>query len=390
MYHTRQHHDQLEGSLMSRLFGLSLPVILATPAFAAPITPPAWITPSRIPGGVADAAGKIGFIANDKNLVEAINLETGEVLWTSEVSGKPLAVSGNRLLVQVPVQAKANAVRVVALNTGAKGKQAMESDPVVFPDWVATGLAGGKSFTSSAKLHQGDLLLTWEARSSYWGGARPPPEVERAARKEARGVARVNLETGKVEMVDADKAPVEPAPKVPEELAKVPSHQYFTGTEWKRSPLVVGTTLAALVVENEGSAVQKMKLQRWDLTTGKALGTVELLRGKALWSVISPDGRTIAVHQALVKEQLPEGDYAWWVFDTETGKQLAKFLFEPGSTELTVIGPRAYYAVNGQQKGPPRPGLFETPRLLKAIDLKTGKQLWERNLPPIRMLPPPP
>ncbi len=375
---------------MSRLIWLALPVILAAPALAAPIAPPAWITPSRIPGGVADAAGKNGFIANDKNLIEAVNLETGEALWTSDVSGKPLAVVGNRLLVQVPVPGKPNAVRVVALNTEAKGKQVTESDPVAFPDWVATGLAGGKSFTSSAKLHKGDLLLAWEARSSYWGGARPPPQVEQAARKEARGVARVNLETGKVEMLDADKAPVEPAPKVPEELAKLPSHQYFTGTEWKRSPLVVGNTLATLAVENEGDGKQKLSLQRWDVTTGKALEAVELLRGKALWTLIAPDGRTIAVHQALVKEQLPEGDYAWWVFDTETGKQVAKFLFEPGSTELTAIGPRAYYAVNGPQKGPPRPGFFETPRLLKAVDLKTGKQVWERNLPPVRRLPPPP
>src|SRR5260370_5866478 len=150
------HHHQLEGTLMSRLIWLALPVILAAPALAAPIAPPAWITPSRIPGGVADAAGKNGFIANDKNLIEAVNLETGEALWTSDVSGKPLAVVGNRLLVQVPVPGKPNAVRVVALNTEAKGKQVTEYDPVAVPDWVATGLAGGKSFTSSAKLHKGD------------------------------------------------------------------------------------------------------------------------------------------------------------------------------------------------------------------------------------------
>jgi hypothetical protein len=366
-------------------------VLPTTLICAAPLPqPPAWMTPLAIPGGVADPAGKTGYIANDKDAVEAVNLENGEVLWTANVPGKPLAVAGKLVLVQVPVSGKGNAVRVVALGAEAKGKQVLESEPVVFPDWVATGLAGGKSFTSSARLHKGDLLLSWQARSSYWGGARPRPEVEAAARKEAHGVARVSLENGKVEMLDADKAPAEPAPKVPEELAKVASHQYFTGAEWKHKPLIVGNTLAALVVEDQGGGVQNMTLKRWDLTTGKALETVAMLRGKALWTLIAPDGKTIAVHQALVKEQLPEGDYAWWVFDTETGRQVAKFPFEAGSTELTVIGPRALYAVTGQRKGPPRPGLFETPRLVRAVDLKSAKQVWERNLPPQRFLPPPP
>jgi hypothetical protein len=373
-----------------RWIGPAVLLALAAPVAAAPITPHAWVTPLRIPGGVTDPTGKTGFIANDRNGIEAVNLETGEVLWTADIPGKPLGVAGKHVVEQVPDKAKANVVRVVLLDIEATGKQVKESDPVVFPDWVATGLAGGKTFTSSGKLHQGDLLLTWQARSSYWGGAPPTPEIERAARKEAHGVARVSLDTGKVEMLDADKAPAEPAPKVPAELEKVASHQYFTGAEWKQKPLIVGTTLAALAVEDAGGGVQKMSLKRWDLTTAKALDTVELLKGKSLWTLIADDGRTVAVHQALVKEQLPEGDYAWWVFDAETGKQVAKFPFEAGSTDLSVIGPRAYYAVNGQAKVPPRPDGFETPRLLKAVDLKTGKQVWERNLPPIRHLPPPP
>ena len=203
-------------------------------------------------------------------------------------------------------------------------------------------------------------------------------------------MARVNLETGKIEMLDGDKAPAEPAPKLPEELAKVASHQYFTGTDWKQKPLIVGNTLAALAVENLPGGRQKMSLKRWDVTTAKALETVELLEGKSLWTLISPDGRYICIHQALPKEQLPEGDYAWWVFETATGKQIAQFPFEAGSTELTVLGPRAYYMVNGSRKGPPRPGLWETPRVIKAVDLKSGKLLWERNLPPQRMIPPPP
>ena len=165
---------------MNRFLVATVTAAFVAPLLAAPITPPAWVKPLPIPGGVADAAGKTGFIANDKDAVEAINLETGEVLWTADVRGKPLAVTDNHLAVQVPATGKNNAVRVVVLDTAAKGKQILESEPVVFPDWVATGLVGGKSFTSSGKLYQGDLLLSWQANASYWGGAKPPPRVEQA------------------------------------------------------------------------------------------------------------------------------------------------------------------------------------------------------------------
>ena len=152
------------------LLGSALLLMVTAPMLAAPIGSSAWITPTLLPGGVADAAGKTGFLANDKNAVEAVDLATGAVLWTAEVPGKPLIVAGNRLAVQVPLKGKGNGVRVVLLDLDARGKQVGESEPVVFPDWVAVGLAGGRSFASSAKVHNNDLLLSWKASAWYWGG----------------------------------------------------------------------------------------------------------------------------------------------------------------------------------------------------------------------------
>src|SRR5262249_7471133 len=100
----------------------------------------------------------------------------------------------------------------------------------------------------------------------------------------------------------------------------------------------------------------------------------------------------VFVHQALVKEQLPPGDYAWWVFSLETGKQVAKLPFEPGSQGLTVIGPRAYYSVSAPGRGPRPggPGMFKQDRVLKAVQIAPGRQLWQHAIwaPPV--LPPGP
>jgi hypothetical protein len=38
----------------------------------------------------------------------------------------------------------------------------------------------------------------WQANAFYAGGARPSPEIEAAARKEASGFARIDLQSGKV------------------------------------------------------------------------------------------------------------------------------------------------------------------------------------------------
>jgi hypothetical protein len=102
--------------------------------------------------------------------------------------------------------------------------------------------------------------------------------------------------------------------------------------------------------------------------------------------MVSLDGVHVLIHQALPKEQLLEGDYAWWVFSLETGKQVAKLPYQAGT--MAIFGPRAFQVVTGPRKGPGRPGVGEQPRTLRALDLKTGKLVWERPVEPQRMLPP--
>jgi hypothetical protein len=348
---------------------------------AAGVDPsPAFI---QIPGGIVDPAGKVVYVTGESGAVEAINIEKGEKLWDSKDATKPLAVAGKKLIAEAPEKGKANVVRVVVLDGAQKGKKVLESDPIAFPDWVATGLTHGRSYSSGATLDKNDLLLRWQARAWYAGGARPTPEVEKAARKEAHGVARVNLESGKVEMLSDDKVPAE-GPKLPKGLENEKSLQYWTGSDWKTTPIQAGETFAAIILDDKAG---KLSLKRWDATV-KALDTVELMTGKSLWPMISSDGKHLFVHQALVKEQLPEGDYAWWVFSLETGKQVAKLPFESSGGGGAVAGDRAYLVVTGQRKGPPKPGAWDQPRTLKAYDLKTGKLAWEYALEPQKMLPP--
>jgi outer membrane protein assembly factor BamB len=367
---------------MTRILLATAAVVLpALAALAAPTKPGDKDATAAVPffGGVADVEGKRGYVPSADGGVDALDLETGKVLWNSKDATQPLARIARNLIALKPAKNKTNAVVVVVMDAD-EGKVASESEAVVFPDWVSVGLAHGRSFAAKGRVVDGDLWLRWQARAWYAGGARPTPAIEKAARKNADGAARVDLKTGKVEMLDADKMPPEPGPKLSDDLIKAASRPRFDPFGETRRVETCGKLAVAIDVKDN-----KLTLSRWDIETGKALDPVALLEAPSFsWQVV-PEAGYLLAHKAVAKERLPEGDNAWWVFDLQTGKEIAKFGHEDGTESATVVGPRAFYVVLGQSR---KPGDFTQPRTLKAVDLKTGKALWEHQIEPRRMLPP--
>src|SRR5689334_20951412 len=63
--------------------------------FAAPaprIVAVGYAVPRTLPFGVAGDDGKVGYFTGEKGGLEAVNLETGRVLWKTDTDGQPLAV----------------------------------------------------------------------------------------------------------------------------------------------------------------------------------------------------------------------------------------------------------------------------------------------------------
>lgn len=208
--------------------------------------------PKHLPGGgVADGAGKVGYFPNPTGGIDALDLTTGKVLWTSKEASRPLLALNDRLVAQRTEKNKANQVRIVILDGAQAGKRVLESQPIVLPDWVSVEVAYGRSFRGSARAEAESLLLTWEARAFYAGGARPTPEIEAAARKEASGVARVDLANGKIEKLTADQIKAGKFFPIPGEsiVTKVGNHTFALkdapGNN-PRNPLQRRRTLQAL------------------------------------------------------------------------------------------------------------------------------------------------
>src|SRR4051812_28753581 len=121
----------LQGNRMVRPFAALALFLWAGPAGAGRADGPA-ASPLPLPRGVASEDGKTGFLAGRRRGIDAIDLCTGGLLWSTDEPARPLVAFGGRLAVQVPDR-RPNAVRVAVLDA-ARGKRLLLSDPVVFPD----------------------------------------------------------------------------------------------------------------------------------------------------------------------------------------------------------------------------------------------------------------
>jgi hypothetical protein len=81
--------------------------------------------------------------------------------------------------------------------------------------------------------------------------------------------------------------------------------------------------------------------------------------------------------------------YDWLVYSIKTWKQVARLPYEPGTQSVLLLGRRAFYLVAGPVSGPiDRP--TSRPQLVQAVELKTGKTLWQRPVAGRHLSPPPP
>ena len=189
--------------------------------------------PVVVPGGVADATGRVLCLTEHGRGVVALNPLDGQVLWTSDLAVKPLALVEGRV---AALWGKGNVLHVVVLDA-ARGTPVMESDPIVLPPWasVGTGLdhnGEGRRFETRVQLAGNVLLIHWSAGTSYYGGANPPPEVLQAATNRAAGIAKCALDTGTVEHLPESEQPFAPAgltrvDQLPEKLREVASREHW-------------------------------------------------------------------------------------------------------------------------------------------------------------------
>lgn len=168
-----------------------------------------WV---NIPGGLADSAGKVAYVASANDGIEAVDLESGQAIWESKEAQHTFALAGDQLIAQAPRgQSKINMINIVVLDAPS-GKLITHAQPIVLPDWIAVDGGIGLSFASTAAIDGNELVLSWHAERqfargvTFANGVPPTQEAIAAARKVESGQARVDLASGAAS-VTVDRIP---------------------------------------------------------------------------------------------------------------------------------------------------------------------------------------
>jgi hypothetical protein len=337
------------------------------------------IKPIFLPAGVAGTDKRAGYVADNSGGMEALDLSKGEPIWRSEITARPLIVKENRLTaLQRPAQGKENALQLVMLDRNEQGKLLLESDTILFPDWVAAGIVTNESFNYRVRVEGNDLLLEWEAHARYRGGAPPPAYIQAQATKAANGIARIDLKTGKVRMLPAESSREIKIPPALQE-STIFSYQMGTSDTWRTEPWMVDDHLAAAITGEIAEEQQALQLQRWNPSTAKVDKPVALVKGLALVSYVTPDGQYLFIHSEMPTEPSAKTKSPWWLFSVATGKQLAVLDYEQGTREACVLDSHVYFIVDD-----PPPALRSDGDILqstiKALDIVSGRLLWQHLL----------
>jgi hypothetical protein len=321
---------------------------LANVLAASPTHAVAWhevvAGPFVLPGGVADPSGRNGFFANPDGGVTAVDLRNGKVLWESPAAGRPIVVSGERLYASAPLGS--GALCVMGLNTTGRGETVFESGSVAIPPAPA-----GHPRTLRWTADKDQLRLTWQLP----GESTPD------------GGATIDLRSGHVHVLPGHSFALEQKPPV--DLAR-------RAVRWQG---VVGDAYKALVLEDTAEG-QRLVLYAWDAKTGQARDQRELLQGKRLLVRAAVNDQYLCLRDAVPSPDQKadvHGRHAWSIFDAATGELVTRLPYEPGTQAIAVCGLRAYCLVVGAVRGSVSQS-FENTRVLKAVELKTGKTVWER------------
>jgi hypothetical protein len=309
------------------------------------------------PGGLIDSTQRTVYMSTG-SAVLAVDLTRGDVLWQTDQASQPLLVAGDRLYALS--LARTSRAHVRAFDLTAKGEPVFESDEVRFPRWVVTQERAGHSFHCSWRQDGHHLELSWRARAGTEGG---PSKL-------AAGLARVDLDTGKVVYLPAK--PVATSPPLPPQLERL-------AVRWQRR--VSGQLLALAVEDLPGSSSadrrERFVLHSWSEHGQKENTTRELLRGTRLVVMPGEDERLLWLRDAGAGPTEHAGH--WSVHAATDGHLVARVPCIPGTRSATILGDRAYCLTAGGARATSS-GAVRRPGVLHAIDLTTGKVVWKRAL----------
>lgn len=316
------------------------------------------------PGVIVDPDRPAVYVMNPRHGIDAVDLSSGKLIWSTTKAAKPLLLHGDLLVAQADVR---NGLRIVTLNTKNAGELALAAD-IQLPNGVRASIdeGMGTSFRASARIHNGNLLVSWISSDLQMTGATPEPGMKPLDRQMA-GVVRIDLETRRVDQLGTDEVffvPVEPA--LPKNVAGLVESGALPGPLWR-----TGRVLAALE-RSSADGTERIVLRRWDVKTGERLSDLALFSTELTVRFASADGR----HLLASKLVDPAASlWTWSIYSLETGRSVGEVCVPSPAGAFFICGSSLIYEslphgrfIDGRS--------IEEPAKLRAVDLDTSTERW--------------
>jgi hypothetical protein len=317
------------------------------------------------PGVLVAGDRGVCFLMNTANGVDAVDVETGRVRWTTEIAEKPLMIVDGDILAQEAPEPGSDLLQLVLLDASTGEARSPRID-VQLPRGVHPMIDQGaaSSFSLDVWEDNGSLVVSWSYSEAPLRGAAP------ATRDgfEAHGAARIDLSDWAVSVVPPGQVITPPSERLPEPLVYMTEAGTLPGTLW-RTDGVYATVLST--GHGEG---RRGTLKRWNAADGDSLPDVTLFRGNYVVRYPSADGRDVLASRALSSNR-GGAAYEWRVFSLETGAPVAELIMDLPAARFFVAGSLLVFQTRQRVEIGGNAGSVEPPAL-RAVNVDTGETIW--------------
>jgi hypothetical protein len=320
--------------------------LLAGGVVASAQTPPIYLLRS---GTIVDSLRGYAYVAEPNGSVQAVDLRTGGVLWSSRSASLPLGANDSYVAAQEE-NSRPGTLSIVFLDI--RNGSAVSQANIPLPANVVAMIAPsfyGSFFVTTAQVKGRDFELSWFYDYRGSGDACCPPEILYS------GSADVDPRTGAVLSFDGGLVADYPA-------------WYGTYGATPAPPWRAGNVMATMSNDGHGS----ITLKRSSIFSGQAFPDV-LLSSHANSATVSVDQRYVWVEEKPVSVGFPS-TYPILIFETESGERIGDFLTEFPNPDFVVFD--GAFIGTTQSIRYYLPTSSYVPPTLAALSLPTGAPKW--------------
>jgi hypothetical protein len=319
---------------------------------------------------VDPVAGRL-YMMNPQGGIDAVEIASGKLVWTTKDAAKPLTAYDDRVVAQAEQSRSYKGLPIVLLDAqngrGVGSTIVLPIPPDVFP-FINNG--PGSSSTSEAKLEPEGLLVWWTVTSRPITGIRVP--APQPVQKDS-GAGLIDLKTYHVTTLTTEQ--VSAMLRGKESQGKAPRLNPNEGLYFPPQRADGFFVSIGLGPASEGTP---SLLKRWRAPDGERLPDVDLGPGYAAWSV-SVDGTLFLITKPAGSDATGAMKYTWAIYVIASGERVAEVQLPQAANPFFVRDSNLTYESSAYaERG--LAGWNQHPEAIRTLNFKTGREIWARSL----------